>query len=321
MEKADRISVSARDAAPEPKAVSSRGPQRPEWFKIKLRTNEEYRRVNSLVSKLNLNTVCTEARCPNIYECWGQGTATFMILGDVCTRHCGFCSVAKGLPRAVDKDEPEHVADAIETLGLEYAVLTSVDRDDLPDEGSGHFARCIEAIHRRTPSCMVEVLVPDFNGNKDHLETVLEAGPSCLAHNIETVAHLYRRVRPVAVYENTLKILEHAVIWRDARAVDMKVKCGIMVGLGETMDQLLYTMRDIAGTGCDILTVGQYLPPKKKALPLDRYYTLEEFDSIRKEGLAMGLKHVESGPLVRSSYHAKEQVASVPCDTPKASNS
>ncbi len=292
---------------------AQRPPQRPEWFKIRLRTNEEYRRVGALVKKLRLNTVCTEARCPNIYECWGQGTATFMVLGDVCTRHCGFCSVSKGLPRPVDDEEPEHVADAIESLGLEYAVLTSVDRDDLADEGSGHFARCIHSIRARVPNCGIEVLIPDFNGNRDLLETVLEARPDCLAHNIETVAHLYRRVRPVANYENTLKVLENAVLWREQRGIDMKVKCGIMVGLGETMDQLLDTLRDIAGTGCDILTVGQYLPPKKRALPLDRYYTLEEFDDIRVEGMKMGFKHVESGPLVRSSYHAKSQIENITC--------
>jgi lipoic acid synthetase len=286
---------------------------RPEWFKIRLRTDEEYRRVNSLVSRLNLNTVCTEARCPNIYECWNQGTATFMVLGDICTRHCGFCSVAKGTPRSVDPAEPENVAEAIASLGLEYAVLTSVDRDDLPDEGAGHFAECIRAIRRRLPDCGVEVLIPDFNGNRDHLDIVLEAGPDCLAHNIETVSHLYRKVRPVAIYENTLKVLENSVLWRDRRGIDMKVKCGFMVGLGETMDQLLDTMRDIVGTGCDILTVGQYLPPKKQALPLDRYYSLEEFASIRREGMAMGFGHVESGPLVRSSYHAKQQVENVTC--------
>jgi lipoic acid synthetase len=298
---------------PAEKARSEDTPRRPEWFKIRLQTNDEYRHVNSLVKKLNLNTVCTEARCPNIYECWGQGTATFMILGDICTRHCGFCSVAKGIPRPVDESEPEHVADAIESLGLEYAVLTSVDRDDLPDEGAGHFASCIGAIRRRMPDCGIEVLIPDFNGRRDLLEIVLDARPDCLAHNIETVAHLYRRVRPVANYENTLKVLEQSVLWRDQNRVEMKVKCGIMVGLGETMDQMLYTLRDIAGTGCDILTVGQYLPPKKQALPLDRYYTLEEFSFIRDEGLKMGFKHVESGPLVRSSYHAKSQVENVTC--------
>jgi len=294
-------------------AAKKPAPQRPEWFKIKLRTNEEYRHINGLVSKLNLNTVCSEARCPNIYECWGQGTATFMVMGDICTRHCGFCSVAKGRPNELDTKEPENLAEAIESLGLDYAVITSVDRDDLPDEGSEHFAECVRAIRRRTPECKVEVLIPDFNGKREHLERVLEAGPDVLGHNIETVAHLYRTVRPVAVYENTLKVLENSVIWRDERRIDMKVKCGIMVGLGETMEQLLDTMRDIVGTGCDILTVGQYLPPKKKALPLDRYYTLEEFAYIKTEGEAMGLKHVESGPLVRSSYHAKSQSENVTC--------
>ena len=285
-------------------------PPRPEWFKIRLRTNDEYQLVNQLVSSLNLHTVCQEARCPNIYECWGQGTATFMILGDVCTRHCGFCSVMKGKPGPVDQLEPEHVADAIQRLHLSYAVITSVDRDDLPDEGAGHFAQTIVAVRRRTPDCRVEVLIPDFNGRKELLEVVLDARPDCLAHNIETAAHLYRRVRPVAVYENTLKILEQAVLYRDERDLEMRVKCGIMVGLGETMEQLLDTLRDIAHTGCDIMTVGQYLPPKKAALPLDRYYSLEEFAAIREEGLKMGFRHVESGPLVRSSYHAKQQIES-----------
>jgi lipoyl synthase len=285
-------------------------PPRPEWFKIRIRTNDEYKLVNELVSSLNLHTVCQEARCPNIYECWGQGTATFMILGDVCTRHCGFCSVMKGKPGPVDPLEPEHVADAIQRLRLSYAVITSVDRDDLPDEGAGHFAQTIAAVRRRTPDCKVEVLIPDFNGRKELLEVVLDARPDCLAHNIETAAHLYRRVRPVAVYENTLKILEQAVLYRDERGLDMRVKCGIMVGLGETMEQLLDTLRDIAHTGCDIMTVGQYLPPKKAALPLDRYYSLEEFVTIRVEGLKLGFRHVESGPLVRSSYHAKQQIES-----------
>jgi lipoic acid synthetase len=283
-------------------------PERPEWFKIRLRTNEEYRQVNHLVSSLNLHTVCQEARCPNIYECWGQGTATFMILGDVCTRHCGFCSVMKGRPGAPDAKEPENVAVAIESLKLKYAVITSVDRDDLPDEGAGHFAETIAAVRRRVPDCMIEVLIPDFNGKKELLDVVLDARPDCLAHNIETASHLYRRVRPVAVYENTLKVLENAVLYRDQRGIDMRVKCGIMVGLGETMEQLLDTLRDIANTGCDIMTVGQYLPPKKAALPLDRYYTPEEFAYIKSEGLKMGFKHIESGPLVRSSYHAKQQM-------------
>ncbi len=283
-------------------------PPRPEWFKIRLRTNDDYKLVNGLVQNLNLHTVCQEARCPNIYECWGQGTATFMILGDVCTRHCGFCSVMKGKPGAPDPLEPEHVAQAIERLKLQYAVITSVDRDDLPDEGAGHFAETIAAVRRRMPDCKVEVLIPDFNGRKDLLDIVLDARPDCLAHNIETASHLYRRVRPVAVYENTLKVLENSVLYREQHGIDMRVKCSVMVGLGETMAQVLDTMRDIANTGCDIMTVGQYLPPKKAALPLDRYYTLEEFAHIKTEGLAMGFRHVESGPLVRSSYHAKQQM-------------
>jgi lipoic acid synthetase len=281
--------------------------QRPEWFKIRLRTDGEYRHVSHLISKLSLNTVCTEARCPNIYECWGQGTATFMILGEVCTRHCGFCSVAKGKPGAPDPDEPEHVAQAVASLGLDYAVITSVDRDDLPDEGASHWAETVKAVKRRLPGCKVELLVPDFNGSKRLLEVVLESRPDVLGHNVETVAHLYRRVRPVADYTNSLKILEHAYLWRERHAPEMAVKSGLMVGLGETMDQLLDTMRDIAGTGCDILTVGQYLPPKKNALPLERYYTPDEFARFREAGLSMGFRHVESGPLVRSSYHAKTQ--------------
>jgi lipoic acid synthetase len=292
--------MSTKPAAPRP--------ERPEWFKIRLRTNEDYRLVNHLVSSLNLHTVCQEARCPNIYECWGQGTATFMILGDVCTRHCGFCSVMKGQPGAPDPLEPEHVADAIERLELRYAVITSVDRDDLPDEGAGHFAATIAAVRKRMPDCRIEVLIPDFNGKKDLLDIVLDARPDCLAHNIETASHLYRRVRPVAVYENTLKVLENSVLYREQHRIDMRVKCGIMAGLGETMDQLLDTVRDIANTGCDILTVGQYLPPKKAALPLDRYYTPEEFARIKTEALRMGFRHVESGPLVRSSYHAQQQM-------------
>jgi lipoic acid synthetase len=293
--------------------------RRPDWFKIRLRTDGEYRRVNELVSKLSLNTVCTEARCPNIYECWRQGTATFMIMGDTCTRHCGFCSVAKGKPNALDPREPEHVAQAVESLGLDYAVITSVDRDDLPDEGAGHFAATISAVKRRVSGCKVEVLIPDFNGRKDLLEVVLEAegaGLEVMGHNVETASHLYRRVRPVANYTNSLKVLEHSFLWRQQRGSDMKVKSGIMVGLGETMAQVLDTMRDIANTGCEIMTVGQYLPPKKNALQLDRYYTLEEFDRLRVEGMKMGFKHVESGPLVRSSYHAKSQVENASCPAP-----
>lgn len=290
------------------KAPSSRI-KRPEWFKVKLRTDGEYQHVNRLVSNLSLNTVCTEARCPNIYECWSQGTATFMILGDVCTRHCGFCSVSKGKPGHPHPEEPENVAEAVASLGLDYAVITSVDRDDLPDEGASHWAETVRAVKRRVPDCKVELLIPDFNGSKRLLEVVLEARPHVLGHNVETVAHLYGRVRPVADYTNSLKILEHAYLWRERNGVNMGVKCGIMVGLGETMEQVLDTMQDIVATGCEIMTVGQYLPPKKNALPLERFYTPDEFAYLREQGLSMGFKHVESGPLVRSSYHAKTQAA------------
>jgi lipoic acid synthetase len=230
-----------------------------------------------------------------------------MILGDICTRHCGFCSVTKGKPVAPDPREPHNVATAVADLGLDYVVVTSVDRDDLPDEGAVHWADTVRAVRERVPGCRIELLIPDFNGNLDLLEVVLESRPDVLGHNVETAAHLYRRVRPVADYANSLKVLEHSALWRDRHGVKMGVKCGIMVGLGETMEQVIDTMRDIVLTGCDVMTVGQYLPPKKKALPLDRYYTLEEFAEIREEGMKMGFKHVESGPLVRSSYHAKTQ--------------
>ncbi|NIM18908.1 MAG: lipoyl synthase [Candidatus Latescibacteria bacterium] len=281
--------------------------RRPEWLKIALKTNEEFQQVNHLVSRLSLHTVCQEARCPNIYECWGQGTATFMILGDVCTRRCGFCSVTKGKPGPPDQEEPESIAEAVEKLNLDYAVLTSVDRDDLLDRGAGHFARTIRAINERVPSCKIEVLIPDFNGMRELLEIVLRAHPEVLAHNVETVKHLYRRVRPVAVYGQSLKILEESVRYREETSTRMSIKSGIMVGLGETMDQILETLKDIAYTGCDIMTIGQYLSPKKRALPVERFYTPAEFAFLRKEGLKYGFKHVESGPLVRSSYHAKHQ--------------
>jgi len=231
-----------------------------------------------------------------------------MILGDTCTRHCGFCSVAKGTPLPPDPEEPRHVAEAVAELGLDYAVVTSVDRDDLPDEGSLQFARTIEAIRKRNPGCKVEVLIPDFNGRVELLGNVLAAMPDVLAHNVETVPQLYRKVRPGSVYSQSLAILEQAARFAPAK---MKVKSGIMVGLGETVDQVLCTMEDIARTGCHIMTIGQYLRPKKRALPVVRYYHPEEFAFLKEQGEAMGFEHVESGPLVRSSYHAKEQAEGI----------
>ncbi len=281
---------------------------RPDWLKIRLKTGENFNMVNDLISRHSLNTVCQEARCPNIFECFSKKTATFMILGDTCTRHCGFCSVAKGAPLPPDPGEPSKVAEAVSSLELDYAVITSVDRDDLPDEGSMHFAKTIEAVRSRLPGCKVEVLIPDFNGNTRLLRNVLDARPEVLAHNVETVEHLYPRVRPVADFRQSLRILTASSAYRIDRKIDMKVKSGIMVGLGETMEQVLHTMNEISATGCDIMTVGQYLSPKKRALEVERFYTPEEFASIREKGLAMGFAHVESGPLVRSSYRAKEQL-------------
>ena len=280
---------------------------RPDWLKISLKTGEAFKDVSNLISDHSLHTVCQEARCPNIYECWNDRTATFMILGDICTRHCGFCSVKKGIPGAADPNEPENVARAAAKMNVDYAVVTSVDRDDMPDEGATHFAKTIHAIRRFLPDCKVEVLIPDFNGRRELLDIVLDASPEMLAHNVETVKALYKRVRPVAVYEQSLKILEEAVTYRDERGTNLKTKCGIMVGLGETREQLLETIRDIADTGCDIITIGQYLSPKRNALAVEKFYTPEEFHELRDRAYAFGLKHVESSPLVRSSYKAKAQ--------------
>ena len=277
---------------------------RPDWLKVSLKTTENFQKVGELISDHSLHTVCQEARCPNIYECWNQRTATFMILGDVCTRRCGFCSVKKGKPDAVDCHEPENVAKAAEKMGLGYAVVTSVDRDDLPDGGAEHFARTIEAIRARIPHCRVEVLIPDFSGRQDLLGIVLDARPDVLAHNLETVKALYRRVRPIAVYERSLAILRAAAENSAATRLTIRTKCGIMLGLGETTDEVLDTMRDIAATGCDIITIGQYLSPKLNSLPVEKFYTPAEFEFFREKALEFGVKHAESAPLVRSSYHA-----------------
>ena len=279
---------------------------RPAWLKISLKTDENFKEVGGLISDNSLHTVCQEARCPNIYECWNQKTATFMILGDVCTRHCGFCSVKKGAPGPVNENEPESVAKAAEKMGLSYTVVTSVDRDDLPDEGAGHFARTINAIRARLPHCGVEVLIPDFNGNRELLDIVLDARPEVLAHNLETAKALYRRARPVAVYEQSLGVIRDTILYRNEHGVDIKTKCGIMVGLGETTEQLEETIRDIADTGCDIITIGQYLSPKRNALPVEKFYTPDEFKYLGEKSLEFGIKHAESGPLVRSSYHAHD---------------
>jgi len=284
---------------------------RPEWLRIKLATPARYHQVKRLVEGLKLNTVCQEARCPNIYECWGEhGTATFMILGEICTRRCGFCAVTSGKPNpGVDALEPEHVAEAVETMGLKHAVITSVDRDDLPDGGARHWAAVIEAVHGRVPSCAVEVLTPDFRGVPDALDVVLAAKPEIFSHNTETVPRMYRKARPGSKYERTLGLLAEASRRREAGEYRGRVKTGIMVGIGETPDEIRGTLRDIRSSGVEILTIGQYLQPTPKHLPVDRWVTPAEFAEHKAFAKELGFAHCESGPLVRSSYHAHEHVA------------
>ena len=279
--------------------------ERPEWLKVRLSTTGEYEEVRGLMRRLSLVTVCEEARCPNIHECWArERTATFMLLGDVCTRHCGFCAVGKGRPGEIDPEEPRRVAEAVAELGLSYAVVTSVNRDDLPDGGAGQFAATIRAIRERNPGCAVEVLIPDFCGDRAALQTVLEERPDVLNHNVETVPRLYRRVRPDAVYERSLELLARADAFRRG-GFPMKTKSGLMAGLGESEEELLGTLADLRRQGCDIATIGQYLQPHERRLPVEKYYRPEEFARIGSEASKMGFAHVESGPLVRSSYHAR----------------
>lgn len=259
-----------------------------------------------MMRRLSLVTVCEEARCPNIHECWArERTATFMLMGDICTRHCGFCAVGKGRPGSLDPEEPERVAEAAAELGLSHAVVTSVNRDDLPDGGAAHFAATIRAIRRRLPGSTVEVLIPDFCGNWEALYTVLAERPEILNHNTETVPRLYRRVRPEAKYEQSLELLARADAWRRGTGANIKTKSGLMAGLGEAMEEILQTLRDLRKAGCDIATIGQYLQPHERRLPVERYYRPEEFERLRIEAEAIGFLHVESGPLVRSSYHAR----------------
>ncbi len=280
---------------------------RPEWLRIKVPAPEATAEVARLMRAKQLVTVCEEARCPNQHECWGiHRTATFMLLGEVCTRHCGFCNVSKGRPGAVDPGEPQRVAEAVAALGLAFAVVTSVNRDDLPDGGAGHFAQTLRWIRALTPGCGVEVLVPDFQGSLPALEAVLEAAPEVLNHNVETVPRLYPKVRPDAGYGQSLALLARAAAWGAARAPGLRVKSGIMLGLGETPEEVLDLMGDWREAGVQIATLGQYLPPSPLHLPLQRYVDPQEFDRYRRAGEELGFAVVQSGPLVRSSYHARE---------------
>ncbi len=278
---------------------------RPDWLKIRIPAPEVMAEVEALIREQRLVTVCEEARCPNLHECWGvHRTATFMLMGDICTRHCGFCNVGKGRPGDLDPGEPQRVAEAVARLGLKFAVVTSVNRDDLPDGGSAHFATTIQWIRTLSPHSGIEVLIPDFRGNEQALLAVLAARPDVLNHNVETVPHLYRRVRPDADYAQSLEVLSRSAAWRDHHAPAMRVKSGIMVGLGETPEQVLELMADWRTHHVDIATIGQYLPPSELHLPLHRYVEPSEFDMYKRKGLEMGFQRVESAPLVRSSYHA-----------------
>ena len=280
--------------------------RKPEWLKARAPVGENYHNLKSLARSLNLHTVCESAHCPNIGECWQHKTATFMMLGNLCTRRCGFCAVPKGRPDAIDFDEPRRVAEAVALLGLQHAVITSVNRDDNLVGGARAFAMVIEEIRKQAPGCQVEVLIPDFQGNPEAIRVVVDANPEVLNHNTESVPRLYRVVRSGARYERTLRLLEYAKELNPSGIT----KSGVMVGLGEETGELLEVFRDLAKVHCDILTIGQYLRPSRDHLPMARLYTPQEFVDLKTEALKMGFRHVESGPLVRSSYHAHEQAAS-----------
>jgi lipoic acid synthetase len=288
--------------------VNRKPSSRPQWLKIRLRTDDSFRKVRSMMRELELNTVCSEARCPNIYECWNAGTATFLILGETCTRRCGFCNVNSGRPeRGVDEAEPARIAEAVSRLGLKHAVITSVDRDDLPDGGARHFHDVILTIKKASPGCAVEVLTPDFKNKPGALATVLSADPEVFAHNVETVPRLYREARPGSKYEISVGLLAAAARHRDAGRQGMRVKSSLMLGLGETDEEIMEVMRDLREASVDIVTLGQYLQPTKEHLPVCRFVTPREFEELRERSMALGFRHVESGPLVRSSYHAERQ--------------
>ena len=288
-----------KDAAPAPAPHHAR---RPEWLRVKLPTGESYRKVREVVSEHKLHTICQSGNCPNMGECWGAGTATFMILGNICTRSCGFCSVATGRPEPVDPFEPARVARSVELMGVKHCVITCVDRDDLDDGGADIWARTIRAVRRRSPGTKLETLIGDFQGKWQHLQTVLEARPDVLSHNMETVRRLTRRVRVQARYDRSLEVLMRA------KRAGLRTKSGIMLGLGETDAEVLGTMDDLRAVGCDVMTMGQYLQPTRQHLPVVEFVHPDRFERLRAAGLERGFRFVESAPLVRSSYHAEKHV-------------
>lgn len=276
---------------------------RPDWLRIRLPTGKNFHEIKHVLRERRLHTVCEEAVCPNIGECFEQRTATFMILGDTCTRQCGFCAVKKGNPCGVDEEEPRRIAEMVKQIGLKYVVITSVTRDDLADGGASVYAETIKSIREHVKGCIIEVLVPDFRGASLAVETISNATPDVVNHNIETVPRLYSSVRPMAGYERSLNLLKNV---REKNS-SLTTKSGLILGLGEQWNEIINTMQDIRNTGCDLLTLGQYLSPKRNSLPIQRFYTPDEFGLLKREGERLGFRHIESGPLVRSSYHAKAQ--------------
>lgn len=275
----------------------------PSWFKVEAKTSPDYFDIKQTIDRLNLHTICEEARCPNRWECWNARTATFLILGDICTRRCHYCSVETGRPRAVDHDEPQRVAEAVRALGLRHAVITSVNRDELTEGGATIFAETIRLTRRVNPDCTIEVLIPDFEGKKAALAIVCSEKPEILNHNIETVPRLFPSLRPQGKYLRSLELLDRA------KQLGMKTKSGLIVGMGETLDEVRAVLHDLRAVNCDIVTIGQYLQPTRQHVPVAHFYEPAEFARLKTEGLAMGFTHVESGPLVRSSYHAEQQAA------------
>ena len=273
----------------------------PPWFKVKIRQGSDYRDIRRIMTDRGLHTICEEAKCPNIWECWNNRTATFLILGDICTRRCHYCDVTTGRPHGLDYDEPIRVAEAVEALGLRHAVITSVNRDELTDGGASIFAETIRHIRKKTPSCTVEVLIPDFQGHESALALVMDKQPDILNHNIETVPRLFHSIRPQGKYHRSLELL------RRAKSMGGLTKSGLIAGLGETPGEIRHVMQDLRAVGCNILTIGQYLRPTSQHAPVARFYAPEEFNALKKEGLSLGFQHVESGPMVRSSYHAEQQ--------------
>ncbi|HJT22562.1 MAG TPA: lipoyl synthase [Nitrospira sp.] len=286
------------------RALRSSRHRLPEWFRVKARTGPDYLDIKQTMERLALHTICEEARCPNRWECWNARTATFLILGDLCTRRCQYCSVTTGRPEAVDAEEPNRVAEAVQALGLRHAVITSVNRDELPDGGASMFAETIRQTRRVNPICTIEVLIPDFGGSDDALATVCVAQPDILNHNIETVPRLFPSIRPQGKYQRSIRLLQ------GAKQRGMTTKSGLILGMGETLEEVREVMRDLRSVGCDMLTIGQYLQPTRNHLAVARFYDPSDFVALKAEGVALGFTHVESGPMVRSSYHAERQIAS-----------